>query len=79
MNFKMALLPPDIIDGWEYQIRETLHGAEVKAFRSPEEAGDYIEDATCAYGFVPPELFRRAKKLRWIQCYAAGRSFFLVR
>ena len=72
MNFKMALLPPDIIDGWENQIREAVIGADVRTFRSPEEAGDYMENATCAYGFVPPELFRRAKKLEWIQCYAAG-------
>ena len=68
----MALLPPDIISGWEDEIQEAVPGAEVRTFVKPEEALDYIEDATCAYGYVPPELFRRAKKLRWIQCYAAG-------
>ncbi len=74
----MALLPPDVMEGWDDQIREAVPGAEVRTFASPDEVGDYMDDATCAYGFVPPELFRRAKKLKWIQCYAAGpaRSFW---
>lgn len=31
-----------------------------------------IEDADAAYGTVPPELFARAKKLRWICAARAG-------
>jgi phosphoglycerate dehydrogenase-like enzyme len=72
MKLKMALLPPDIIEDWEDKIHEAVLGAEVRTFQSPADVGDYIEQVTCAYGFVPPELFRRAKNLRWIQCYAAG-------
>jgi len=72
MKLKMALFPPDVIDGWEEEIRESVLGSEVRTFKSPDEVGDYIEEITCAYGFVPPELFRRAKNLKWIQCYAAG-------
>src|SRR5271166_993399 len=72
MQLKMALLPPDIIVDWEDRIREAVPGAEVRSFKSPDDVGDYIEEVNCAYGFVPPELFRRAKKLKWIQCYAAG-------
>lgn len=74
----MALLPPDVIDGWEDRIREVVPGAEVRTFTSPAEVGGYIEEINAAYGFVPPELFRRAKNLKWIQCYAAGpaRSFW---
>ena len=72
MHLKMAILPPDIIMEWEDRIREAVHGAEVRTFKSPDDVGDYIDEVNCAYGFVPPELFRRATKLKWIQCYAAG-------
>ena len=72
MNLKMALLPPDVIDDWEERIREAVPGAEVRTFKSPADVGNYAEEINCAYGFVPQELFRRAKNLKWIQCYAAG-------
>ncbi len=72
MNLKMALLPPDVIENWEDRIRDAVPGAEVRTFKSPADADDYMEEINCAYGFVPPELFRRAKNLKWIQCYAAG-------
>ncbi len=68
----MAIFPPHIQEDWKQKIENELPGADVKVFRNPTEAGSYIEDANCAYGFVPPELFSRAKKLKWIQCYAAG-------
>jgi phosphoglycerate dehydrogenase-like enzyme len=44
----------------------------VKVFKDPEDAMKDIEDADCAYGYLPPGLFTRAKKLRWVQCHAAG-------
>jgi phosphoglycerate dehydrogenase-like enzyme len=72
MPFKMAILPPEIQDEWPERIREAIPGAEVEIFRSADEAAEYIRDADCAYGFVPPELFESAKKLRWIQCNAAS-------
>jgi phosphoglycerate dehydrogenase-like enzyme len=72
MHLKMAILPPDIIPGWEDRIREAVPGAEVRTFQNPADVGDFIDDTTCAYGFVPVELFRRSIKLEWIQCYAAG-------
>jgi len=72
MHLKMAILPPDIIVEWEDRIREAIPGAEVTTFKSPADVGGYIDEVNCAYGFVPPELFRRAKELKWIQCYAAG-------
>jgi len=72
MNLKMALLPPDVIEGWEDEIREVVPGSEVRTFKSPADIGDFIEEVNCAYGLVPPELFQRAKNLKWIQCYAAG-------
>ena len=72
MPFKMAILPPEIQEEWPERIREAVPGAQVEVFRTADEAGEYIQDADCAYGFVPPALFARAKKLRWIQCNAAS-------
>jgi phosphoglycerate dehydrogenase-like enzyme len=72
MTFKMAILPPDSQPEWPEMIRAAVPGAVIQVFKMPEEAASFIEDADCAYGFVPPELFSRAKKLRWIQCNAAS-------
>jgi phosphoglycerate dehydrogenase-like enzyme len=72
MPFKMAILPPEYQEEWPQQIRETIPGAIVELFTTPVEARAFIQDADCAYGFVPPELFSRARKLRWIQCNAAS-------
>jgi len=74
MPFKMAILPPEYQEEWPEKIREAVPGAEVEIFKTAEEAATYITDADCAFGFVPPELFSRARKLRWIQCNAASPS-----
>jgi phosphoglycerate dehydrogenase-like enzyme len=72
MAIKLAILPPEFQVYWPAKIKEAVPDAEVKLFNSPGEAEGFIEEADCAYGFVTPELFARAKNLRWIQCYAAG-------
>src|SRR5208282_1912836 len=73
MTFKMAILPPGFQEEWPEKIRKAVPGAEVKIFDSiTENAEVYLRDADCAYGVVTPELFLHAKKLRWIQCYAAS-------
>jgi phosphoglycerate dehydrogenase-like enzyme len=69
---KMAILPPEIQDEWADQIKEKVPDVEVKIFHKAEDAKDFIQDADCAYGDVVPELFTRAKNLRWIQSYAAS-------
>jgi phosphoglycerate dehydrogenase-like enzyme len=72
MSFKMVLLPPDVEEDWPEKIQQLVPGAVVKAFKEPHEALNDIEDADAAYGTVPPELFARAKKLRWIAAARAG-------
>jgi phosphoglycerate dehydrogenase-like enzyme len=66
MSFKILLLSPDADPSWPEKIRREVPGAIVKAFPNPADALDDIADADAAYGTVPPELFARAKKLRWI-------------
>ena len=72
MSFKIVLLPPDVDASWPEKIRQAVPGAVVKAFEDPQDARIDIEDADAAYGTVPPELFARAKKLRWICAARAG-------
>lgn len=72
MPFKMAILPPEYQEEWSDEIRRAIPGAIVQVFKTAEDAGTFIQDADCAYGFVPPALFSRAKKLRWLQCNAAS-------
>ena len=53
-------------------ISRAVPGAVAKAYAAPEDALADIETADAAYGTVPPELFARAKKLRWICASRAG-------
>jgi phosphoglycerate dehydrogenase-like enzyme len=72
MSFKMLLLPPDVNESWPEKIRQVAPGVVVKVFLDPKDALADIEDADAAYGTVPPELFARASKLRWICAARAG-------
>ena len=72
MSFKILLLPPDVDASWPEKIRQAVPGAIVKAFGDPKDALTDIEDADATYGTVPPELFARAKQLRWICAARAG-------
>ena len=72
MSFKIVLLGADVDASWPEKIRKAVPGVSATAFRDPKEAVVEIEDADAAYGTVPPELFPRAKKLRWICASRAG-------
>ncbi len=72
MSFTMLLLSPDADPSWPDKIRQTVPGATVKAFADLRDALADIETADAAYGTVPPELFARAKRLRWICASRAG-------
>jgi phosphoglycerate dehydrogenase-like enzyme len=72
MAFKIVLLAADADPSWPEKIRQAVPGVVVRAFSNPTEAHDEIVDADAAYGTVPPDLFARAKKLRWICAARAG-------
>ena len=72
MSFKILLLSPDADPSWPEKIRRAVPGVIVKAFNEAEDAFDDIADADAAFGTVPPGLFARAKKLRWICAARAG-------
>ena len=72
MSFTILLLSPDTDPSWPEKIMQAVPGAIAKAFADPKDALAEIETADAAYGTVPPELFVRAKNLRWICAARAG-------
>ncbi len=72
MGFKLVIIPPNTQPDWPQKIRAAVPDCEVQLFDSWEAAMEAIADADAAYGNIVPELFRRAKKLRWIQAPAAA-------
>jgi len=72
MSFKLLLLAPDLDPSWPDKIRQAVPGVNVKAFADPQDAAVDLTDADAVYGTVPPDLFARARKLRWICASRAG-------
>ena len=72
MSFKIVILPPMYYPDWPERLREVVPGITVEMFERAEDAAEAIGDADAAFGTVPQELFRQAKKLRWIQAPMAG-------
>lgn len=72
MDFTMVLLGPDVDQSWPEEIRQAVPGITLKVFADARDAAGALEEAEAAYGTVPPELFPRAKKLRWICASRAG-------
>jgi len=72
MSFTILLLSPDADPSWPEKIRQAVPGAVAKIYADPKDALADIETADAAYGTVPPELFARAKRLRWICASRAG-------
>jgi phosphoglycerate dehydrogenase-like enzyme len=71
MADKLVILRDDSVgDDWAGRIRAAAPEMEVRVARTRQEAMREIVDADAAYGTVDPELFRRARKLRWIQAPA---------
>jgi phosphoglycerate dehydrogenase-like enzyme len=72
MSFTILLLGPEVDPSWPEKIMRAVPGASAKAFAAAADAADAIEEADAVYGTVPPELFARARKLRWICAARAG-------
>ena len=72
MSFTMLLLSPDADPSWPAKIRQAVPGALAKICADPKGALADIESADAVFGAVPPELFARAKRLRWICANRAG-------
>ena len=78
MGFKLVILPSGgegegpYLDDWPNKLKRAIHGVDVSVCHSVGEAMEAIADADAAFGDIGPELFERAKRLRWIACPQAG-------
>lgn len=81
MGLRLLIMAPGVLgeeggsypaEDWPQRLKEAVPGIRVSFCRSVGEAMGPIEDADAAFGDIVPELFERAKKLRWIACRQAG-------
>jgi hypothetical protein len=78
MSYKLLLYRdesyPDshIADRYPAPLKEMLPDVEVVLARTRAEADLHIASADAVFGNLPPDLFARGKRLRWIQCPQAG-------
>ncbi len=72
MAFKLVICPPNYQEDWPDKLREAIPGIDVQLCPTVGEAMEVIGDADAAFGDIVPELFERARNLRWIACPLAG-------
>jgi phosphoglycerate dehydrogenase-like enzyme len=68
------MMPPqtDQKREWARRLADTLTGYTVVAPETDDDARREIADADAAFGWVPPEALKAARKLRWLQNPDAG-------
>ena len=76
---KVLIIPgltlPEVSEADLQRIRDASGGDVVVA--SQRRAHEHSEDADVILGFVPPELFQAAPKLKWVHAIASGVDMFL--
>ncbi len=67
--FTMVMLPPhnDVRRHWAQRIAADETGVRVLQPETVEDAMRDIADADAAFGTIPPEVLRAARRLRWLQ------------
>ena len=74
MSFTLTMLPPqeEATTSWPDRLRGEVSGLRVLRPETPEAAAAALGEAEAAYGALPVELLRQAKRLRWLQATQAG-------
>lgn len=74
MRFKLVLMPPEFEPDWPEAVRRAVPECEVATCTGEAD----LADADAVFGTLPPELFAKALRLRWIAAARAGlgRSWF---
>jgi phosphoglycerate dehydrogenase-like enzyme len=72
MGFKLVICPPNYQEDWPDKLREAVPDIDVQLCPTVGEAMEVIEEADAAFGNIVPELFERAKNLKWVACPQAG-------
>lgn len=62
----------DALAQWPERLAEDLPGLELHLAATPEEAEPVIAEIDAAYGPLPPALFAKARRLRWLASAQAG-------
>ena len=72
--FTLVMLPPHdaVRRGWAARVAEEPVGVRVLQPETMEQAMRDIAEAEAAFGTIPPELLRAARKLRWLQAPQAA-------
>ena len=71
---KIVFMPPidELRSEWARRLADTMSEYEVVAPETDEEAKREIIDADAAFGWIPPDALKEAKKLKWLQNPDAG-------
>ena len=77
MSFRLLILAmdkdhQDITSTWPERLKELVPDIQIDLCRSVGEAMERIGEADAAWGHIVPELFDKAKSLRWVACPWAG-------
>jgi phosphoglycerate dehydrogenase-like enzyme len=70
----LLMLPPQTptTRAWAARVAGALPELTVVVAETPEDAVRVVPDADAAFGTLPPELLRQAKRLRWLQAPQAA-------
>lgn len=79
MSFRLLLLQntvtgsmSELMEGAPAKLAAAAPGITVDLAATEAEAAALIGEADAAFGWLPPGLFEKAGKLRWLQCPQAG-------
>ena len=77
MGFRLLILAADkdhqaMTATWPQRLKELAPDIQVDHCRSVDEAMAHIGEADAAWGDIVPELFDKAKRLKWAACPWAG-------
>jgi phosphoglycerate dehydrogenase-like enzyme len=74
MPTRFVMLPPqsERTREWGAQLAAALPELEVVLAEDRAQAETAIAEADCAFGTIPPDLLRRARRLRWLQAPQAA-------
>ena len=80
MGFRLLILTEgvtaigegDAIDEWPSELKALVPDIQVDLVHTTRSAEMVIGHADAAFGYIGPELFNKANKLKWIQAPAAG-------
>jgi phosphoglycerate dehydrogenase-like enzyme len=74
MPARLVMLPPqtETTRDWAARLGTEVPGVDVVVAGDMDQAAGAVRDADAAFGTIPPEILRRAGRLRWLQAPQAA-------